>query len=140
MRSERMIRRAGVSLTSAPAGLSSTCPPGAVTRTRGAPPAPSRRMVRLGSPFLILKVSEPPACAAAALPSNRAVEGRQDVPRAHPLTRAGLQVAIEEPAQEGALPGDCGRRGNRAEFFTLGGQAELRDQPDVIGEPGVLGG
>ena len=61
-----------------PSELSRVWPPGAVTRTRGAPPAPSRRMERVRSPFLIVTANEPPACAAAALPSNTSMSANRD--------------------------------------------------------------
>ena len=87
--SEVSIRSAGVSAGSSPAGLSSTWPLGAVTRTRGAFAAPSRRIERLGSPCLIVTANEPETCAAlactaAALPSKtpRILEARPAAPDA----------------------------------------------------------
>src|SRR3954467_10200006 len=100
---------------------------------RTAPIASATTAARFASPLIGVLPSVGPTLLALAGP-NKAAVGR---PAAGP--RAGLQVAVEECAQEGALSGDGGRGRHRAELLALGGQAELGDEPDVVGEPGVLG-
>src|SRR3954470_24054141 len=48
-------------------------------------------------------------------------------------------VAVEEVAQEPALSGDGDGGRDRAELLAGRVEAELRHQPHVVGEPGVLG-
>src|SRR4051812_11858006 len=47
-------------------------------------------------------------------------------------------VAVEEVPQEPALSGDGDGGRDRAELLAGRVEAKLRDEPDVVGEPGVL--